>query len=984
MKLLRPLIYIAYLSLAMIAFLCASVANAFSSDEALSSLLVTYWTKRDGMPHSQVRIMQQDSDGYLWIGTQSGLARFDGRKFVTFSPADNPGLLLGPVGSILEDKQKRLWIGGLDGLSVREKDSFRSIDSKDGLSAGAVTALALDEANNLWIAVYGAGVFTEVNGQFKLVVDGRQLGDGAIFAIQAHDGQLWLASTVEGLLHWDKVRLKKYGVNDGLPSTQVTGLAVDASARLLAATAKGVVFFDGAQFRKLLGLELLNGENIRAVRVDKDGAIWIGGSAGVIRIRGTRVERLGKAAGLSDDFVTSIHEDRQGDLWISTRNGLNRFTRPALTKIDITDPVSTDRPAICEDSTGSLWASMESRPLLVRNGDVFTQTKSPFSAGPIHCSQEGSIFFATGEYSIWQLPSNQLIVNLPRASKNRITAISSSSDGAIWIGTNGGGVYRYARGELKNYLANEAVSSNVVFSVLASGNDVWVGYEFGVGRVSGDTIVLLAGTSRTSATIVKGFAVGALGELWMATEKGLLASFEGSIKSLNIRNGLRINSTAFVAIDPSGALWAAGDEGLIYVSKRELERWKSDPGTRISASLFNEADGMQGSVLGTFQYRGWLGKSGRLWLAAPGGVRSIDIGQPGRKSSQPVPLVDGIRIEGTRQKITSEAVVMVQEGDERIEFLLSAPHLTEASRVNIRYRLSGQDYDWVQADPDNPVASYTNLPAGRYTFRVSSRIGDADWTEAKTAYKIRKLPKYYESWWFYCLIILAIVCVLSVAYQIQLRQFSAKQKAILDERIRMARELHDTLLQRFYGLAWRMDAATIQIDQEPSKAAKMLREAVADAKHALAAARASILDLRSPINLSVPFLEHLKGNISSLAKGRAVQIKFEFELQSDEIAVEVRQTVMRIAEEAVTNALKHADPSEINIKIMAERNNVVVEITDDGYGFEALSETAIPSGHWGLLGMQERAEQLGGQFRIHSEMNKGTTVRASLPNVNRK
>jgi signal transduction histidine kinase/ligand-binding sensor domain-containing protein len=1063
------------------AVLARSPKNVVGPSTAEGSPLLPAKTARfdristaDGLPNDVVYAIVQDRQGFMWFGTENGLARYDGYHFTVYQrdPSDptsladdraytlylarNGDLWVGTwngldrfepasgtfshyltgraILSIYEDEAGILWLGTSAGLTHvdpanPEPSAFllgTSSDDPHRLSGGLVLTIVQDRRGEVWLGT-GAGVFEAGSGldRFERSTGTflhyrhdpgapASLGSGDVWAIQEdRHGALWVG-TEGGLNRLDpsSETFVRYQHDPGAPSSlvndQVLAVLEDSAGRLWIGTADGLDRLDPSgssgqapsqnrfiHYRHDRNDEKsLSGDTIRALYEDRSGVVWIGTEAGISRFDETASQfvlyqnRPDSPYPLSDDWILAICEDQNGTLWVGTaEGGLNRLDRGTGTttvyRHDPADPASLSSDgvtALYEDRADTLWVGTHNRWL--EQFDPRTGTFVHYwylSAGEPRIIVEdraGDLWIGTpnGLYRLNRAANTATYYRAtaePALSNNQVTAIYQLHDGRLLVGTDGGGVnvwdpvkeqFDYYRHDADN---PNSLAHDSVYSFYEDPNDgvVWIGTWRGLDRVE-----------RASQT------VGHYAE----------------------KDGLPGGAVYGILADSDGVLWLTTSQGLV----------RFDP----QAETFRTYDAGDGLPAGRFVRTAlFQSEGGEILIGSSDGLVAF---RPDRipENPHPPPIVVttlGLFDEVLRRDLPPDEQLVLSYQQNYLSFEFAALDYTAPEKNQYAYRLEGIDPDWVQAGTRRR-ADYPNLRPGNYVFRVKGSNNAGVWNEEGGAVRITITPPPWGSWWFRGMVLLVMAGAVVGAYRLRVRSIetrsreleqqvadrtaelsranvlleqemaeriqveqalrqSERERAVVDERNRLARELHDSAAQSMYGVTLLAEVASRLLSiGRADQIAGYLREMKDTAKASLAEMRLLIYELRPPVLQEEGLASALQARLEAVESRSGLETQFHLDGALG-LDARVEEALFRIAQEALNNVLKHAHAHRVVVSLGQDEQFVALEIADDGTGFDLAR--ARRSGGLGLRGMKERAAEIGARLQIESDAGSGTTVR---------
>lgn len=972
------------------------LACAEAAAGALEQLEHRRWIAADGGP-SQVGAIAQTPDGFLWLGTNDSLMRFDGSRFVRFEP---PGVnSFNIVASLLPDGDA-LWVGLRYG-GVRRIEGGRVADYglEQGLPEGAVYGLARDRGGVLWAAVDDG--LARFDGRRWHIVDAA-LGFPARKARAVfvdREGVLWAASH-------DRLFYRP----PGAAGFSAAGVAVEWASRMAQAP-DGALWITERHRGMVHRVRLREGRIEHASRAlglgssgllfDRAGALWIATSGDGLRHLPApaslaaldRAEHVDTRSGLSGDFVWQLYADHEGNLWAGTSAGLDRLRERTLMPASL--PRGTQNVALAAAPDGSIWAGPSNRPALrIAPDGALAAAGMPAPVTAATTDQQGGVWMG-GPGGIWRSQGERLVKVAPLPSgevtESAVRALARGPDGALWVSLNRLGLFRLQDGRWQALPAPSAAPSQrmpVVASCAPDGR-LWFGYRDNL-AVSRD-----AGGERRW-TREDGLDLGHVtalahegGRTWLGGQHGLGVIERGVYRSVGLpANGLFENIYAIVPVaqrapkggNPASDLWIQSRSGIFQLEAGELRQALQDPAHRVRYRSYDLMGGLANDPYGVLPLPTAVrGADGRLWFSASAGVAWIDPARPAPGLVGPVATIEAVTVDGAR-------VATGQPGGfgpatQRVVFDYTAPSLSAPERLNFRYRLDGYDAAWHDAGRQRE-AVYTGLGPGAYTFRVIAYNEEGAPSSSEARYAFRIEPVFYRRPGFVLLVTAAAALGLWLLYRANLRRAGRQLRQRLEERHRererIARELHDTLLQGFNGLVLRFQVIADSLG--PQHPARAEIERILDrADQVLIEGRDRVRALRGATGKGS--LEEALGETGAEAASRG-ETGFAIEVTGSprRLRDEVRDEAYWIGREAIANAFAHAGAGRIDVTVDYGVRLLRLAVRDDGAGIAP--EHAGPRGrpdHWGMRGMHERAAQLGGTLTVRGAPGEGSEVMLCVP-----
>ncbi len=770
----------------LVVTLAGSGGTALAHDMAkfINQYSQRVWQVENGLPQNTAQAVVQTRDGYLWIGTQEGLVRFDGVRFTVFDRRNTPAMAGKNITALLEARDGTLWAATNDGLLAMKDGAFRSYSVANGLPFDFLTSVAQDQDGDLWIGTLGGGVIRFRNGLFTRLNTKRGLPHDLVYAVVAlADRTVWMG-TAAGLCRWQDGNLKTYTTGDGLADGEIHALSADADGSIWIGSLGGLTHMTRGRFVTYTTANGLKRNDVRTILRDRDGHLWIGTEGGGLhRLRGDRFEHYGAEDGLPSDFVPALCEDREGNLWVGTNTGgLIRLKDTPFTGYTTLHGLSSNfaRP-VFQSRDGAVWVGTQGGGLnRLKDGRISVFTKRDGlpddMVWAIAESRDGSMWIGTsGGLTRFRQGRFTTYTTRDGLSNDAVRAIFEDENGTLWIGTRGGGLCRLLNGRFTVFSSQDTVPNPIVHAIMADHRgDIWIGSNGGLTKYDGRRFSTYTTRNGLSSNNVYAVHEDREGTLWIGTYGGgLVRMKDGSFTTYGFRQGLFDDVVFDVLDDDRGTLWMSCNRGIFSVPKAELERVALGQASKVTSTVYGSEDGMTASECnGNVQPAGWKDRDGRLWFPTPKGVVSVD---PARSSStsfsSPV-VIQQATADGTELDVTRP--VAVPPGDGNLEIRYAALNFTAPRRIQFRYKLEGFDRDWLEVG-SRRVAFYTRIPAGRYTFRVQSSATDGSWTDAQAALALQIRPHFYQAAWFTALVGLMLAVAAVIVYRVTSARIRTRQ-----------------------------------------------------------------------------------------------------------------------------------------------------------------------------------------------------------------
>jgi diguanylate cyclase (GGDEF)-like protein len=788
--------------LALAAVLCFSdTAAALDPTRSASQYGHNLYTVQQGLPQNSVQAILQTRDGFLWMGTEEGLARFDGVRFTVFDKKAVSAFKDHFIRFLCEDHEGSLWIGTKDGLIRWRNGVFEHFGPSDGLPNAPVTVIFEDSRHRLWVGTEKGLSRRDGEG---FVPPLGQVASQHVLAIAEADGALYFGTHEEGLIRLtDSVEV--FTVQDGLSSNSIRALRPARDGRLWIGSTEGVDVLKAGKFSRLPPPPGRIKE-ATALLEDRDGSLWVGTQgAGVLRATAGGWEQHSAPEGLAGEIVLALFEDREGSVWIGLNGGgVNQLRNVSFAAYGRPEGLANEMALpILEDRQGRLWLGIFGGGLLTRRGAAWEQVAGVADDALVSSLAEGdgSLWVGTFGNGLMELRDGRIrryreADGLP---SNRVVALLRGRDGSLWVGTYGGGLTRFRQGAFETFGRASGLSSDYV-AALVEGADgrLWVGTE-------GGGLHVLNGQRFRAYTKEQGLAHNTIqaiyhdpdGVLWVGTIGGLTRIKGTGLSSITVGQGLFDDRIFQILEDAGQNLWMSSNRGIFRVSKAELNAVADGQATAVQSEVFGLGDGMRiAECNGPGQPAGWRAKDGTLWFPTPRGVVHID---PAHllKNPQPPPVaIEEVTFD--KRPYSAAADVVAPPGDGEIEIHYTALSFQEPDKVRFKYRLVGFDRDWVDAGTRR-VAYYTNIPPDRYRFEVIAANNDGVWNETGAALVFELRPHFYQARWFHVLLVFLFVALAYGLYQARIRQMAARERRLASLVKDRTRELEQAnqMLARF-------------------------------------------------------------------------------------------------------------------------------------------------------------------------------------------
>ena len=779
-----------FLSLAVVFLLTASVwqAGVLAQDrqKALTQYGHDVWQAEQGLPQNSVQAIAQTRDGYLWLGTQEGLVRFDGVRFTVFDKRNTEAIKHKNINSLIGSQDGSLWIGTGGGLTRLKDGKFTTFTTQEGLLGNAITCLYEDRQGRLWIGTNnGLSQFKDERFIHYTTKDG--LANNGVLAIyEDHAGRLWVG-TNGGLDCLQEGRFTHYSTQEGLPSNGVGAIFESKDQSLWIGTSGGLARLKDGQLTAYTKKDGLSHDAIRAFYEDQTGSLWIGTfGGGMNRLASGQFTSFTTHEGLSNDFVMSLYADREGSLWIGTYGGgLNRLRDNRFVTYGTKEGLANEMArAVYESRDGSVWIGTQGGGASrLKDGRLINYTTKDGLPHDVvmsfHEDRAGNMWIGSnGGLSRFKDGRFTNFAEKDGLSPGSVRAIYEDREGGLWVGLNTGKLYRFKDGKFTSYADQGFVSAAVWTIHEDRAGQLWIGSSRGLTRFKDGQFTTYTTQDGLSHNSVFAFSEDRDDTYWIGTYTGGLNRLKGGkFTSYTAKDGLLDDLIYQVLDDGRGNLWLTCNKGISRVSKQELNDFAEGKIKTITSTLYGTADGMRSSECnGASQPSAWKSKDGRLWFSTLRGVAVIDPNNLKHNPLLPPVIIERILVD--KQAIALPALAQLPPGKGELEFQYTGLSFLAPGRVKFKYKLEGFDQDWVDAGTRR-TAYYTNLPPGQYRFRVMACNSDGVWNEEGAAFAFYLRPHFYQTYWFYALCVLGAALIGVGIYLLRIRQVKVHERELV-------------------------------------------------------------------------------------------------------------------------------------------------------------------------------------------------------------
>ena len=963
-------------------------AWAIDPDRAISQYVHDQWGTEQGFPRGPVYAITQTKDGYLWIGTEAGLVRFDGWNFKLIKD-DSGGFTIASVLGLASDDEGCLWVRLQDLTILRychgvfERPRTATVYMNIG-------AMSRNSAGELLVSKAEEGAFVFRRDGFHMLASAADLPRTPVTSlVQTPGGEIFLGTRDAGLFRIDGGKI--LSIRKGLPDLKVNDLLPDGDHDLWVATDGGIVRWNGKEFAiSSVPASFGHFQALTMVK-DRDGNIWAGTDArGILRINSRGVVSFDTAKNSSPQAITALFEGREGGLWIGHADGLERFRDSAFVTFSSVEGLPTDGSnPVFVDSTNRLWLPPISGGLWWFKAGQHGRIMSDGLSRDIVYSLDGApgeLWVGRQRGGLTRLDIKGVIESKTWAhadglAQDSVSTVYRARDGSVWAGTLSAGASRLRDGRFTTFSSSDGLASNSVSAILEDAvGTMWFATPAGLSSLSGGRWMSFKTGDGLPSDDVNCLLVDSGGTLWAGTASGIaFRKPDGFHVPRGVPPALR-EPVMGMAEDRFGSLWAATSNHVLRINRaRLLDGTLGDGDVRE----FGIADGLRG-VQGVERSRSVVtDAAGRIWFSLNRGISMVDPARLTRTSAPAVAHVQSISVDGN--PIHMGGVIRIPGGQRRITFAYSGLILSVPERVRYRYRLEGYDSLWSDPTPLRE-AGYTNLSPHRYRFRVMATNADGIWSSNEGSISFEVEPLFWQTWWFILSVLGAIAAFIAALYQLRLGQatnrINLRFQERLAERTRIAQELHDTLLQGFLSASMQIHVAADRLPDDSSvkpalnRALDLMRQVIDEGRNAVRGLRSS---KTASLDLEQAFARIQKEFVVSNPASERVEFRVIVDGEQKPLHPVLRDEVYRIGREALLNAFRHSRAHKIEIELRYSPKRLTVLVRDDGRGIDPKVLKTGRDGHWGLVGMRERADRIGAQLHVMSSSSAGTEIELDIP-----
>lgn len=968
------------------------VAWGLDPSKALNQYVRDSWQAGRGFTGGEVNTITQSGDGYLWIGTTRGLFRFDGSSFQLIEQPIEGLPTAGPVRGLVSDGEGAVWIRYDGARLLRYQNGvFEDVLMRFNLPQLVVTAMSSTRDGGVLFSELGNDIYAWKKGQIQLVPATRDVPGTITSIAETRDGTLWIGTHDDGLF---RVRDGLLSLVSGGPAERnVNALLPANNGGLWIGTDHGLALWDEKAILHDVYDASLDKVQILSMTEDFDASTWLGTDQGLVRITAGGQVTFDRSGSANGEQITATLIDREGALWFGGPHGVERLRDGTFTSYTTTQGLPSDKNGpIWADASGRTWAAPLAGGLYWFKGAAVEEVRVAGLGQDVvySISGDGSEIWLgrqRGGLTVLEGNSGSFTARTYRQSdglaQDSVFTVKVASDHSVWAGTVSGGISRLRDGKFTTYTTSDGLSSSSIISIEEGRNGtIWAATPNGLDEFHGGRWTTHGVQDGPPSADIRTIFEDTEGVLWIATAEGLAYLDRGSFHvPRHVPDSLR-EPIAGMAEDAMGNLWLSTTDQVLEVNRQKL---LTESLTESDVRSFGLDDGLPG-VKGVSRERSVVSDgSHRVWMSLDRGIAMTGAQVTLQDGAPAVVRVDSVRTD--RVAMNPAGNLRVGPDSKSITFIFSVTSLANLDRIRFRYKLEGADTGWSDATNARQV-TYTHLGPRPYRFQVIASNVAGLWNGPVTTVPFTIQPAYWQTWWFQALLAMLVLLLLTAGYRLRtvrlVRTMNVRFEERMAERTRIARDLHDTLLQSFNGLLLHFQAGSNLLPARPEEAKKRIDLAIEQAAKAITEGRDAVHELRSGGSITVDLAQAVssfgKELLSQPTNENPPESRIQVEGTPRMLNPIVRDEAYRIAAEALRNAIRHANARQIEVEIRYDEEQLRLRVRDDGKGIvPSVLHSGHAPGHWGLRGMRERAKLVGGSFEVWSELDSGTEVELSIP-----
>jgi ligand-binding sensor domain-containing protein/signal transduction histidine kinase len=944
------------------------------------------WGAEQGFPGGAAYAITQTADGYLWIGTENGLVRFDGLNFRLINVGTSSSDPIGPVLGLAADAEGNLWLRLERPRLLRYRDgTFQEALPDHSRPEDGITAMCRGNHGQVLFSGHVNDVLRYSHGTFAPLVPKTETSRALVISIaETPDGKVWMGTRETGLVSLSEGRISS--VVEGLPDRKINCLLPFSDREVWIGTDNGIVRWTGSNLASSGVPAALNHTQVLAMLKDRESNVWVGTSRGLYRINSRGLLSPEKRDNLPTGPVTALYEDREGNLLVGGAQGIERFRDNAFLTYSLSGGLPSSRPgALYADAEGRTWFAPEEGGLYwLKDAQIERVTNAGLSKDVVYsiAGGDGEIWVGRQQNGLTRLRRKGSLftggayTHINGLAQNSVYAVHRSRDGTVWAGTLSGGVSRFANGRFTTYTTVNGLASNTV-STIEEGTDgtMFFGTPNGLSALSHGSWRVYTVSDGLPPGGVNCLLADSKAVLWIGTTKGLAFLKSGSVQVPRAMPESLYEETFGIAEDRTGYLWIAASNHVVRVKPEALLQ-----GVMAEADVrdYGPADGLLGTELVKRHRSVIRDPLGRIWFSMNHGISVVDPARLARDAVS-VPIhIEAVSADGRQVDLRSS--IRIPAVRQRVTFSYAGVSLSAPERVKFRYMLDGFDHRWSE-----PVSAhdavYTNLSPGSYRFRVIASNAHGVWNSKQATIGFAIEPALWQRWWFRILCTATFLLGALALFRHRMHRMTAQLNLRFEERLaertRIAQELHDTLLQGFLSASMQLHVAVERLPAEsPATPAfnhvlQLMGQVIDEGRNVIRGLRSSDSSL------------HLERAFSRIPHELSLQDEIGFHVivegRPRPLHPLISDEVYHIGREAAVNAFRHSRAKSVEVELEYARHRLRMLVRDNGCGIDPVVLRSNQNGHRGLSDMRERAERIGCRLSVWSSSSAGTEVELSVP-----
>jgi ligand-binding sensor domain-containing protein/signal transduction histidine kinase len=947
------------------------------------------WRVSDGLPEDTIQALAESSEGRLWIGTTGGLARFDGSRIEVQGPAQP--ISANSIFCLTFSKDGSLWAGTEGGGLLRlNGKGLKVYANREGLTDGFVRSVYEDDRSRLWVGT-DDGLFVLEGERLRRVDQGPSLAPLAVHSItEDREHRIWAGGSRLIAINPDGTA-QEFVLPGAYSQNRVKRILQTRDGTVWVGTVGGLESFQHDRFHVVAGIHA----TVRSLLQTRDGTLWIGTIGnGVWTLRDGHLAQVSVPGLLPSETVLSIFEDDQAQIWLGTQAGLVRLNKTPVSVVALPEGGDPDFETISGDDRGNVWVAAQ-RLYLIRNGIAKQVTYgglSNIAVRNVYRARDGALWIGTDGSGAYRVTDGEVrhYTAPAQLTNNFIRGFMENHDGAMWIATDEG-LSRIGPDGSRKFTEADGLAFFSTRSLLEDrGGSLWIGTDHGLSRWKDGHFQHDLATSTLAQEKIWSVLEDRKGALWFGTrDHGLYRYSHGAMQQFTTTLGLPSNSVYQILQDRTGSFWLTGPNTIVSIPEAEMEQENPSADRPLSVEVYSMPFGADGAQMyGGRQPSGYLAPDNSVWFPTSRGIARL-VGV--EHAPQPVPRASLDEVVEDGRSVALGDKLVVPAHVVRLSFAFTAVSLRPQEGVRFRYKLENFDRTWnipanvlASVPAADRITTYTNLRAGQYRFRVQAFNAASPENISEFDLPIVKSPFFYETWWFYVLCGMLAAAIAWSIYQIRVRQIQASFSAVLSERTRLAREMHDTVIQGCTGISALLEAmATTAGDHHPEKD-ELLGYARVQARATINEARHAIWNMRHEQEKDVDLIEALEGVATQTTREFGTAVAFEHDVERMPVTASVAHEILMTVREAVYNSVQHSGMHSVELKLHAGDDGLAIAVADSGCGFSPNGADGAHEGHYGIVGMRERMQRLGGQLELTSALGSGTRVQLLVRRAERR